>query len=170
MDLKQIALFFVVVCMTLGSASAAVPVIGGYFEPGGYYGGHAGHHYWVNYDPSSGRYGVLENNPKGTEEGELTSSVTDTDYDGCTGGDKYGGGARYWLIPATQAQIDAWYHPQTVASPVANNTTNVSTTQTITVEQPITFDGQVYYPGTLQYKFIKHAQVQINQPVPLPAL
>ncbi len=107
--------------MILPVSSAApnpVPVIGGYFQPGGMYEGYSGYHYWVNYDPSSGEYGVLEKNPKGTVEGELTSSVTDTDYDGCTGADKLVSGARYWLIPATQDQIDEWYHPhKEVAQP-----------------------------------------------------
>lgn len=132
MDHKQILIFLVCIIMSAGCSSAATPVIGGYFEPGGYYGGHAGYHYWVNYDPSSGKYGVLEFNPKGTEEGELTSSVTDTDYDGCTGADKCGSGARYWLIPATQAQIDAWYHPQTVKT---NNSTNIPQNNVTTVQK-----------------------------------
>jgi hypothetical protein len=116
----------------MGCSSAAVPVIGGYFEPGGMYGGHSGHHYWINYCPLCGHYNCLENNPKGTDEGELTCSICDSDYDGCTGADKNGGGARVWLNAASQAQITAWYHPQ-----ISNTTNTTNTTTNNTVVQPV---------------------------------
>ena len=66
--------------------------ISGWFMPtGAYDSGYAYQwHYmtWLNYDPSSGQWGVLKYNPKGADGGELTSSVTDVDFDGVSGYEK----------------------------------------------------------------------------------
>jgi|GEM_PF-2297736 N-acetylmuramoyl-L-alanine amidase len=66
--------------------------ISGQFKPtGAFDSGYAYKWYyvtWLNYDPSSGQWGVLEYNPKGADGGELTSSVTGVDYDGVSGYEK----------------------------------------------------------------------------------
>ena len=66
--------------------------ISGWFEPtGAFDSGYAYQWYyvtWLNYDPSSGQWGVLEYNPKGADGGELTSSVTGVDFDGVSGYEK----------------------------------------------------------------------------------
>ncbi|AEG18611.1 hypothetical protein [Methanobacterium paludis] len=66
--------------------------ISGWFMPtGAYDSGYAYQWYyvtWLNYDPSSGRWGVLKCNPKGAAGGELTSSVTGADFDGVSGYEK----------------------------------------------------------------------------------
>lgn len=114
---------FLVFALTIPASSASN--IGGYFEPGGMYGGHAGYHYWLNYCPMCHHYGCLLKNPKGTHEGELTCSRCDADYDGCTGADKSGGGARAWLS----------YAKKTIKKKVPTNTTNVTRTNN-TTQQP----------------------------------
>jgi len=78
--------------LMIGCVSAGT--IGGYFMPSGYYGGHSGYYEWIDYCPLCGHYGTLENNPKGTYEGEISCGRCDADYDGCTGYDKHGRGAR----------------------------------------------------------------------------
>ena len=82
--------------LPISSASS----IGGYFIPGGMYGGESGYYYWEDYCPLCDHYGCLLVNPKGTYEGEVTCSACDADYDGCTGYDKSAYGARAKLIPA----------------------------------------------------------------------
>lgn len=66
--------------------------ISGWFMPTGIYGSNYAYRWyyktWLNYDPSSGRWGVLEYNPKHAQGAELTSSVTGVDYDGVTGYEK----------------------------------------------------------------------------------
>jgi len=68
--------------------------VGGYFKPGGYYGGKSGYHEWIDYCPLCSHKNCLMVNPKGTFEGEITCAWCDADYDGCTGYDKHGRGAR----------------------------------------------------------------------------
>lgn len=67
--------------------------------PSGYYGNHAGEYSWINFCPMCKYYNTLSNNPKGTYEGEITCYHCDSDYDGTSGADKHGSGARAWLIP-----------------------------------------------------------------------
>lgn len=43
---------------------------------------------WLNYCPHCGQTGVLQDNPKGVYEGEITCSNCDADYCGYCGGDK----------------------------------------------------------------------------------
>ena len=93
-----------------------IGVISGYFEPSGMYGGHSGYYDWVDYCPLCHHYNCLLNNPKGTYEGEITCGRCDADYDGTTGADKSGDGARAYLIP-----YEEYVPPQ-------NNTTNITTT------------------------------------------
>jgi hypothetical protein len=66
--------------------------ISGWFMPTGAFdsGYEYGWYYvtWLNYDPSSGCWGVLRYNPKGADGGELTSSVTGVDFDGVSGYEK----------------------------------------------------------------------------------
>lgn len=68
------------------------PTISGWFMPTGAFD--SGYEYrwhyvtWLNYDPSSGRWGVLRYNPKDADGGELTSSVTGVDFDGVSGYEK----------------------------------------------------------------------------------
>jgi N-acetylmuramoyl-L-alanine amidase len=66
--------------------------ISGWFMPtSAYDSGYAYQWYyvtWLNYDPSSGQWGVLRCNPKGADGGELTSSVTGADFDGVSGYEK----------------------------------------------------------------------------------
>lgn len=83
---------------------ASAATVSGYFEPGGYYGGYSGYHEWVDYCPLCGHSYCLLVNPKGTHEGEITCGYCDADYDGCTGYDKYGGGAR--------ARLTRYYEPE----------------------------------------------------------
>lgn len=79
---------------TLAAAKSEVTgkTISGWFEPtGAFDSGYAYKWYyvtWLNYDPSSGQWGVLEYNPKGADGGELTSSVTGADFDGVSGYEK----------------------------------------------------------------------------------
>lgn len=122
--------------------SVASSTIGGYFLPGGMYGGEAGNHYWENYCPLCHHYGCLEVNPKGTYEGEITCSYCDADYDGCSGYDKYDGGARARLIPAvkdtvpeTQAASQSTETtPQPAAQETANSTSNSTLNSTVNNE------------------------------------
>lgn len=85
--------------------------VGGYFHPGGMYGGYSGYHFWLNYNPFQNSYGTLTVNPKGTYEGEITATDDDADFDGCTGYDKHGYGARARLIPyyPTQTELAECY-------------------------------------------------------------
>nr|WP_209585226.1 peptidoglycan-binding protein [Methanobacterium aggregans] len=66
--------------------------ISGWFMPTGIYGSNYAYKWyyktWLNYDPSSGQWGVLEYNPKHAQGAELTSSVTGVDYDGVSGYEK----------------------------------------------------------------------------------
>lgn len=93
---KAAIVVFLLVALPVSSASS----IGGYFIPGGMYGGESGYHYWENYCPLCHHYGCLVVNPKGTYEGEITCSRCDADYDGCSGYDKSAYGARARLTPA----------------------------------------------------------------------
>ena len=74
------------------TSTTSKQTISGWFEPtGAFDSGYAYKWYyvtWLNYDPSSGQWGVLEYNPKGADGGELTSSVTGVDYDGVSGYEK----------------------------------------------------------------------------------
>ena len=111
--------------------------IGGYFIPGGMYGGSSGYHYWENYCPLCHHYGSLEVNPKGTYEGEITCAICDADYDGCTGYDKYEGGARAKLIPAqkeTKVETQAAESTQATepAKPADNPPANSTENSTVT--------------------------------------
>ncbi len=112
--------------------------IGGYFVPGGMYGGESGYHYWENYCPLCHHYGSLEVNPKGTYEGEITCYACDADYDGCSGYDKYDGGARAKLIPAqketkveTQAATQS---TESTAQPAAEGAVNSTSNSTLSIE------------------------------------
>ena len=96
-----------------GGVPNPIPTIGGYFLPGGMYGGTAGNYDWINYCPFDHTYGSLLMNPKGTAEGELTCNVCDADFDGVTGADKSGSGARAWLTPALSSQVKAWTSQKT---------------------------------------------------------
>lgn len=78
--------------MSAVSAVETNKFVGGYFIPGGMYGGYSGYHFWVNECPFDG--GSLGVNPKGVYEGEITCYNCDADFDGCTGYDKCGSGAR----------------------------------------------------------------------------
>ncbi|MFA0833569.1 MAG: hypothetical protein ACC609_06135 [Methanobacterium formicicum] len=123
------AAFVVLLLGALPVSSAAS--IGGYFIPGGMYGGESGYHYWENYCPLCHHYGGLVVNPKGTYEGEITCSYCDADYDGCTGYDKYEGGARAKLIPAVVEKeepenVNAQSTEQPAATPETNNTTSTA--------------------------------------------
>ena len=126
------AAFVVLLLGALPVSSAAS--IGGYFVPGGMYGGESGYHYWENYCPLCHHYGCLEVNPKGTYEGEITCSACDADYDGCTGYDKYDGGARAKLTPAKKettepkVNVTAQSTEQTVVPETNNSTSNSNVT------------------------------------------
>jgi hypothetical protein len=96
----------------------AVDTIEGYFHPGGMYGGHTGYYTYMDYCPLCHHHNCLLLNPKGTYEGEITCAVCDADYDGCTGYDKHGGGARGRLIR---------YVPEPEPSVLENTTTNTTT-------------------------------------------
>lgn len=103
--------------------------------PGGMYGGESGYYYWEDYCPLCDHYGCLEVNPKGTYEGEVTCSVCDADYDGCTGYDKSGSGARARLIPAVleeEPEVTA----QSTEETSVQNTNNTTVTPNATVESP----------------------------------
>ncbi len=80
------------VTSTTSSSSSSQKTISGWFMPtGAFDSGYAYQWYyvtWLNYDPSSGQWGVLEYNPKGADGGELTSTVTGVDYDGVSGYEK----------------------------------------------------------------------------------
>lgn len=81
--------------------------VGGYFKPGGMYGGYSGYHEWIDYCPLCDHYSCLMVNPKGTIEGEVTCAFCDADFDGCTGYDKHGGGARarlYRYVPEPEPE------------------------------------------------------------------
>jgi len=80
--------------------------IEGYFHPGGMYGGYTGYYTYMDYCPLCHHHNCLLLNPKGTYEGEITCSHCDADYDGCTGYDKHGGGAR--------ARLERYYEPEPV--------------------------------------------------------
>jgi len=67
--------------------------------PSGYYGNHAGYYQWIDYCPLCHHRNCLSNNPKGTYEGEITCLKCSADYDGTSGADKHGHGARAWLLP-----------------------------------------------------------------------
>lgn len=85
LNLYKAVFVALILCALLVSSASS---IGGYFIPGGMYGGESGYHYWENYFPLCHNHGCLEVNPKGTYEGEITCSVCDADYDGCSGYDK----------------------------------------------------------------------------------
>jgi len=84
----------------MGAATAInhedIDVIGGYYYPGGHYGGTSGYYYWENYCPLCHHYNCLGNYVKGVNE--ISCYRCSADYDGCTGLDKAGGGARAELI------------------------------------------------------------------------
>lgn len=61
-----------------------------------------------------GHHNCLLNNPKGTYEGEITCAICDADYDGCTGYDKHGGGAR--------ARLERYYEPEPEPAPEPQTT------------------------------------------------
>jgi nitrite reductase/ring-hydroxylating ferredoxin subunit len=105
-----------------------VDTVEGYFIPSGMYGGHSGYYTWENHCPLCHHTGCLEVNPKGTYEGEITCSACDADYDGCTGYDKYQGGAR--------GQLEAYTEPEPT---VTNNdsTTNMTTNTTTPILTPL---------------------------------
>jgi nitrite reductase/ring-hydroxylating ferredoxin subunit len=109
--------------------------IGGYFIPGGYYGGEAGYYYWEDYCPMCGHYDCLLVNPKGTYEGEITCSICDADYDGCTGAEKHGSGARAWLSPYEEPEpVQAQEVVENVTIEPPTNTTITSDWGVITVD------------------------------------
>jgi hypothetical protein len=121
-----------IVVLLLGALPvSSASSIGGYFLPGGMYGGQSGYHYWEDYCPLCHHYGCLEVNPKGTYEGEITCSICDADYDGCSGYDKSAGGARAKLIaaqketkPETQAATESTESTQPSVQETANTTPN----------------------------------------------
>lgn len=62
---------------------------------------------WLDYCPACGHHGVLQVNPKGTYEGELTCMRCDADYCGVTGLDK--GGGRWRLRrPRVTGRVDLY--------------------------------------------------------------
>ena len=70
---------------------------------------------WVDYCPACGHHGVLQVNPKGTYEGELTCMRCDADYCGVTGLDK--GGKRWRLTRAVKPLfhgVDLELHYQSI--------------------------------------------------------
>lgn len=73
-------------------------IIGGYFQPSGYYGEHSGYYYWLDYCPECHHYNCLALNPKGTVEGEITCMICNADYDGTSGYDKGANGPIGQLI------------------------------------------------------------------------
>lgn len=128
-----------IVVLLLGALplSNASSTIGGYFVPGGMYGGESGYHYWENYCPLCHTYGSLEVNPKGTYEGEITCSACDADYDGCSGYDKYDYGARAKLIPAqkeTKPEAKAATQSTETTQPAAQKTANSTSNSTVNYE------------------------------------
>lgn len=129
---KAVTIAALVLCaLPVSSASS----IGGYFMPGGMYGGESGYYYWEDYCPLCDHYGCLLMNPKETYEGEVTCSICDADYDGCTGYDKSGSGARARLIPAVlekEPEVTA----QSTEETSVQNTNNTTVTPNATVESP----------------------------------
>ena len=103
--------------LTGGSGNGSLPIIGGYFKPSGYYGKPAGDYYWLNYCPFDHAWGVLENNPKHQKEGEITCSLCDADFDGTSGADKAGGGARAWLTPVSLSEVKSVQNWTATSSP-----------------------------------------------------
>ena len=117
--------------LPISSASS----IGGYFIPGGMYGGESGYYYWEDYCPLCDHYGCLLVNPKGTYEGEITCSICDADYDGCTGYDKSAYGARAQLIPATKETPEPVnVTAQSTEEPAVLETNNTTSNSSTTVE------------------------------------
>jgi hypothetical protein len=55
---------------------------------------------WKDWCPLCGSINCLQDNPKGTYEGEITCGHCGADYDGVTGQDKNGGGSRGCLVAA----------------------------------------------------------------------
>lgn len=105
-------LLLTVLLLTIPTSEAAN--ISGYFQPSGMYGGVPGVYSWENYCPLCGAYGTLANNPKNVVEGEITCLFCGADYDGCTGFDKWEGGARAKLLSTTNSpQTQQGKSPQT---------------------------------------------------------
>jgi len=126
---KAVTITALVLCaLPVSSASS----IGGYFIPGGMYGGESGYYYWEDYCPLCDRYGCLGVNPKGTYEGEVTCYICDADYDGCTGYDKFGAGARARLIPAVLKEPEV--AAQSTEETSEQNTNNTTVTPNATAE------------------------------------
>lgn len=130
------AVFAVLILCALPVSSASS--IGGYFIPGGMYGGESGYHYWENYCPLCYNHGCLEVNPKGTYEGEITCSVCDADYDGCSGYDKSDYGARAQLNPAhkevnPEKNVTKKSHKQSTV-PAVQKTANSTQNSIVNVE------------------------------------
>ncbi len=127
-----------IVVLLLGALPvSSASSIGGYFLPGGMYGGQSGYHYWEDYCPLCHHYGCLEVNPKGTYEGEITCSICDADYDGCSGYDKSAYGARAKLIAAqkeTKPETQAATQSNETTKPAAQVTTNTTPNSTINME------------------------------------
>ena len=125
--------FIAILFLSIGAVNAGT--IEGYFMPGGMYGGHSGYYEWVDYCPQCGHHNCLMVNPKGTVEGEITCSVCDSDYDGCTGADKHADGAWAWLTryyePEPEPVIE---QPIIQTPPPPTNTVIESELGTITVE------------------------------------
>ena len=103
--------------LTGSGSNGTLPIIGGYFKPSGYYGKPAGDYYWLNYCPFDHAWGVLENNPKHQKEGEITCSLCDADFDGTSGADKAGGGARAWLTPVSLSEVKSVQNWTATSSP-----------------------------------------------------
>lgn len=80
-------------------AHAKTSTVTGYFHPSGYYGRSSGYYTWVDYCPLCRHHQCLSINPKGTYEGEITCLRCDADFDGTSGADKHGAGARAYLTP-----------------------------------------------------------------------
>jgi hypothetical protein len=118
-NVYKIGLLFILAFMVLQPVSAYEP-ISGYFEPGGMYGGHSGYHQWVNYCPNCHHYGCLSTTMKPCAEGQISCTRCDSDYDGCTGIDKWGG-------PYIRSQLTLYVEPEPVV-----------TAQPVQIEQPTT--------------------------------
>lgn len=104
----------------------AVGVVSGYFEPGGKYGGHSGYYEWVNYCPNCHHHNCLSKHLKPCPEGQISCTRCGSDYDGCTGIDKWGGSY-------IRGQLTAYVEPEptpTTNDSTTNMTTNMTTSLT----------------------------------------
>lgn len=116
-QIKRYTILLVIFAVLASLSGANAATVEGYFHPGGAYGGHSGYYTWIDYCPMCHHHDCLLINPKGTYEGEITCAVCDADYDGCTGADKNGGGARAWLIPYEEPKSEPKPQPQQVPEP-----------------------------------------------------